>query len=65
MIQGASFGLMGSYFSLNFCVSYFIGMFLIRAAYSTPFSVFQAIESTNMGESSLSLSQVAVHVSLI
>lgn len=40
-IQGTSYGLMGSYFSLNFGIAYFAGLFLICRGYSTPFSVFQ------------------------
>jgi hypothetical protein len=42
-LQAASFGLMGAYFSLNFSTAYFVGFFLIKAGYSTPFTVFQYV----------------------
>uniref|UniRef100_A0AC35U4S4 Multidrug resistance protein 1 n=1 Tax=Rhabditophanes sp. KR3021 TaxID=114890 RepID=A0AC35U4S4_9BILA len=53
VIAAVTFGLNSSYVMLNFAIAYRYGLWLILNGYSTPYTVFQVIESLNCATMSL------------
>uniref|UniRef100_A0A0N5B226 ABC-type xenobiotic transporter n=1 Tax=Strongyloides papillosus TaxID=174720 RepID=A0A0N5B226_STREA len=53
IIAALTFGLNSSYVMLNFGIAYRFGIWLIDAGHSTPYTVFQVIESLNCATMSL------------
>uniref|UniRef100_A0A0N4Z7Z6 ABC-type xenobiotic transporter n=1 Tax=Parastrongyloides trichosuri TaxID=131310 RepID=A0A0N4Z7Z6_PARTI len=52
-IAALTFGLNSSYVMLNFAIAYRYGIWLVEAGHSTPYTVFQVIESLNCATMSL------------
>ncbi|CEF60730.1 LP14331p [Strongyloides ratti] len=53
VIAAVTFGLNSSYVMLNFGIAYRYGIWLVEAGHSTPYTVFQVIESLNCATMSL------------
>uniref|UniRef100_A0A0K0EP01 ABC-type xenobiotic transporter n=1 Tax=Strongyloides stercoralis TaxID=6248 RepID=A0A0K0EP01_STRER len=53
IITALTFGLNSSYVMLNFGIAYRYGIWLVEAGHSTPYTVFQVIESLNCATMSL------------
>uniref|UniRef100_A0A915CZ45 ABC-type xenobiotic transporter n=1 Tax=Ditylenchus dipsaci TaxID=166011 RepID=A0A915CZ45_9BILA len=51
--QSLSYALSTTFFNFNFAIAYFCGLILIEWGYSTPFTVFQVIESLTMASFTL------------